>query len=46
MYYVGEHGIAPDPEFYAHVVASGYRCPDPAPSAARQAVRLLMPGRP
>jgi hypothetical protein len=45
MYYVREHGIAPDPEFYAHMAACGYRCPAPAASAAGEALRLLMPAR-
>jgi hypothetical protein len=44
-YYVREHGIAPDPEFYAHLIANGYHCPEPGPNAAREAVRLLMPRR-
>jgi hypothetical protein len=43
MYYAREHGIAPDREFYAHVVASGYRCPQPPTSIVRKALQVLMP---
>ena len=44
MYYVREHGIAPSAEFYAHVVACGYQCPDPPLAAAEAALRRLIPG--
>lgn len=43
MYYVREHGITPHAEFYAHVIACDYHCPEPSPVAAREALRLLMP---
>jgi hypothetical protein len=43
MYYVRVHGIAPPADFYAHVIARGYRCPRPGPEVHRQALRLLIP---
>jgi hypothetical protein len=40
-YYLQWHGVAPEPDFYRHIVANGYTCPpvtDEVTTAAREAV--------
>jgi hypothetical protein len=36
-YYVAEHGIAPEPEFLAHMRACGYRAAVPSPDEVERA---------
>jgi hypothetical protein len=45
MYYVEEHGVAPTTDFYAHIAASGYRCPDPDEASVRRAGDALEQAR-
>lgn len=40
-YYVEEHGIAPEPDFLAHIVAHEYVAPVPAEPAWRAAINQL-----
>jgi hypothetical protein len=40
-YYVREHGIAPDGEFYAHIRKLGYRCPPTGEATARWVLETL-----
>ncbi|WP_053732661.1 hypothetical protein [Nocardia sp. NRRL S-836] len=40
-YYVEVHGIAPEPDFIAHMAACGYQADTPAESAWREALAVL-----
>ncbi len=40
-YYVEKHGIAPQPEFLAHMAAHGYVAPEPDKQACRAALDQL-----
>jgi hypothetical protein len=43
-YYVEEHGIAPEPDFLAHIVAHEYVAPQPDAAARKAAFDQLMRG--
>lgn len=40
-YYARTHGIAPEPDFYAHIQGHGYRCPPTGEDAARRVLAVL-----
>jgi hypothetical protein len=44
-YYVTVHGIAPDPEFYAHIRARAYRCSAVDDATGRRALAALNAAR-
>lgn len=44
-YYVREHGIAPDPEFYQHIREHGYTCPEVDEQTRERALQALYAAR-
>jgi hypothetical protein len=40
-YYVREHGVAPDADFYAHIRELGYRCPATDEATAQRVLETL-----
>lgn len=41
MYYTREHGLAPEDDFYLHIRAYGYACPEPDDAAQNAALDVL-----
>ena len=45
LYYVETHGVAPPADLAEHIVAAGYRCPQPDAEAVRAAAQVLHDAR-
>lgn len=43
-FYVKEYGIAPEPDFYRHIVAQRYLCPQPTEAVVRHAENWMLGG--